>query len=750
MGIEIVVIGGSTNMIDPLACILWQLPARFGLPIVIAQHLSIYGAEKMLPAFGVVNFPQAFLWDVIKMGRRAAILAEGGETLTPGLVYIAPDRLDLVIEGGKTRLVKPLQRGRYVPCINRLFQSVAQDYGPRAMGILLSGQGDDGVTGLSALADAGAITIAQDPATCEAPSMPRAAIAAAAVKHILTPDRIAKMMIEFAEGGGANMSAVKTAAVYVRVSSERQAEKCSPQSQEAECRAYCEERGYQVVEVYRDISQYRVGRRLVEPSGTRADRPGLRAMLADAATGAFNVIVAWKEDRLYRGLRPMLDVIDCIEAHDLDVQLVKETFDRKMAPVKAWVARMELDNKNDRVEMGIAGRLAEGKAWNAIAPYGFQKTGEVYEVCPDEAEWVKQISAWFADGVGVREIRRRLIGADAPQKTQGEKPSTKWNPAIIYRILRQPAYHTGTLTIRWNGDTYDLPVTPLVDADTAQAIADRLQKSKRHPARHLKNDYLAMGLLYCQPCDCKMSAQTRTKKSVGGERVTLKTPTGEYRCNRFGTGTVDHDSTCPHRIGSKKLDTMLWEKVWTALADDEKFEAAIQDRIQELQAEETDGGAKMERLQQALEDLELERQKIITWGRKKIISQDDMETQLAAMTFEEATVRRDLYQASLLVGNRAQKLIDFIDGYRRELAAGSEWLNAAPDSPEMARRQFERRREIVDAVVARVDLLPDKTIKVHFDFGTPPETEENLVNATSPNISPGPQTITEVSWPSSL
>ena len=84
-------------------------------------------------------------------------------------------------------------------------------------------------------------------------------------------------------------------------------------------------------------------------------------MLASARTGDFDVIIAWREDRLYRSFRPMLDVLDCIDDTGVDIELVKETFDKRIAPVKAWAARMELDAKHDRFMMGYAGRLAQGK-----------------------------------------------------------------------------------------------------------------------------------------------------------------------------------------------------------------------------------------------------------------------------------------------------------------------------------------------------------------------------------------------------
>jgi DNA invertase Pin-like site-specific DNA recombinase len=88
----------------------------------------------------------------------------------------------------------------------------------------------------------------------------------------------------------------KFAAIYIRTSSEQQGEKSSPDEQEADCRKLAEEHGLTVVSNYRDIERYRVKNRLVDPSGTRSDRPGLVAMLRDASAGKFDTILAWRED----------------------------------------------------------------------------------------------------------------------------------------------------------------------------------------------------------------------------------------------------------------------------------------------------------------------------------------------------------------------------------------------------------------------------------------------------------------------
>ncbi len=117
----------------------------------------------------------------------------------------------------------------------------------------------------------------------------------------------------------------KRAVIYVRTSSEQQGEKNSPVEQEADCRAFAEQQGLVVVNVYRDIERYRVKNKWVEPSGTRYDRPGLLAMLRDAADDQFDIILAWREDRFYRGMRAMLLVLETIQQNKLTIMLAKET-----------------------------------------------------------------------------------------------------------------------------------------------------------------------------------------------------------------------------------------------------------------------------------------------------------------------------------------------------------------------------------------------------------------------------------------
>jgi two-component system chemotaxis response regulator CheB len=111
-------------------------------------------------------------------------VARQNERLLPGYVYLAPDDHHLTLRApGTIGLQPPAGGDRFCPSANLLFDSIAKTYGPNAIGLVLTGMGDDGTRGLLALRAAGAPTLAQDAASCVVYGMPRAAIEAGAITH---------------------------------------------------------------------------------------------------------------------------------------------------------------------------------------------------------------------------------------------------------------------------------------------------------------------------------------------------------------------------------------------------------------------------------------------------------------------------------------------------------------------------------------------------------------------------------------
>jgi two-component system chemotaxis response regulator CheB len=174
----LVAIGGSTGAPPLVYDLLKALPAPAPFPVVVAQHI-------------VQGFEEGFARWLAGTGQRT-VVAEGGEWLTPGVVYVSPADRDLVVSGGKLRTQRA--RGVSVPSVDALFESVAGFYGARAVGVLLTGMGEDGARGLLEMRRAGALTVAQDGASCVVDGMPGTARALGAASQVLTPAEMGALL----------------------------------------------------------------------------------------------------------------------------------------------------------------------------------------------------------------------------------------------------------------------------------------------------------------------------------------------------------------------------------------------------------------------------------------------------------------------------------------------------------------------------------------------------------------------------
>ena len=234
-----------------------------------------------------------------------------------------------------------------------------------------------------------------------------------------------------------------------------------------------------VVRVYRDVEKYRVGNRLVEPSGSRSDRPGLLAMLKDAARDKFDVILAWREDRLYRGIRAMLTVLETVQDYKIDILLAKVNFDPKIAPIRAWVAQMELDGMKERMMMVVKARLKSGKANTGQDRYGYQCIDDRIVVVEEEARWIRKVFEWYLDGCHLMEICDRLIAGGAPQKGSSIPRRIQWARSSIQAILKSAEEYAYGIKIQSRkGELFEISVDSIIDAATYERFVELRARKK--------------------------------------------------------------------------------------------------------------------------------------------------------------------------------------------------------------------------------------------------------------------------------
>lgn len=504
----------------------------------------------------------------------------------------------------------------------------------------------------------------------------------------------------------------KRAVIYIRTSSERQGEKSSPIEQEADCRKVAEENGLTIVKVYKDIERYRVKNKMVDPSGTRSDRPGLLAMLKDAQEGQFDVILAWREDRLYRGMRPMITVLETIQENKINIILARETFDSKIAPLKAWVAQMELEGIKERLTMGVKARLRAGKANAGRDRFGYQRNGEVIEVVEQEAEWVRKIFKWYNEGVPLLEIRKRLIKANVPQKGGNSFRKTEWSRNVIQHILRAAQEYTfGATTQSRGGESFEIPVAPILDMATYEKFQQVREANIKHPSRHVKQNYLAGGLLYCA-CNRKWGARTMPSMRLNKEgKWVKKAEYGRYYCTQSHEEYISPD--CPRTVASGKADEIVWEKVSKAINQPEILLVQAHKMVDELQNNASSIEIEQERIYKELDNLASERQWVITQARKGGINDSDMDYQLGEIAFQENSLNQELISIGQaldfnLLGDWETKVREYL----QDLQAGLASLNVIPKTEQEKNEIFNFKRQIVKTLVRKVTIDRNRELKV--------------------------------------
>ena len=170
---RVIGIGASTGGPAALQRVLSDIPASIPVPILVVQHI----------ARGFVEGLAGWLDAVTPLRVR---VAAHGETLQPGTVYIAPDDHQLAVTRRFTvDLSNCTPVGGFLPSCNVLFSSLAESFGPSALGVIMTGMGQDGIDGLRDLRNAGALILAQDEETSVVFGMPAVAISAGLAHGVL-------------------------------------------------------------------------------------------------------------------------------------------------------------------------------------------------------------------------------------------------------------------------------------------------------------------------------------------------------------------------------------------------------------------------------------------------------------------------------------------------------------------------------------------------------------------------------------
>jgi two-component system, chemotaxis family, protein-glutamate methylesterase/glutaminase len=182
-GRDIIVIGGSAGSIESVAEVVRGLPPDFPGSVFVVVHFP-GSARSSLPRI------------LSRAGSLPVKHGRDGEPIESGQIYVAPPDCHLLLSNGNLRLTRGPKENGHRPAIDPLFRTASHIYGPRVVGVILSGNLNDGTAGLLGIKQRGGVAVVQSLETALYQGMPQSAIDHVAVDHVLSPPAISLLLTE--------------------------------------------------------------------------------------------------------------------------------------------------------------------------------------------------------------------------------------------------------------------------------------------------------------------------------------------------------------------------------------------------------------------------------------------------------------------------------------------------------------------------------------------------------------------------
>jgi site-specific DNA recombinase len=304
----------------------------------------------------------------------------------------------------------------------------------------------------------------------------------------------------------------RRAAIYVRISQDRDGRALGVARQEEDCRALCARRGWTVADVYSDND-------VSATAGKR--RPAYSAMLAALDAGTVDAVAVWALDRLHRRPAELEQFIDLADRHGVALGSVGGDVDlstaggRLHARILGAVARNEVENKSARTKRAQLQAAQSGRWLGGGRPFGYEPDGTTLR--PDEAGEIARLTdallAGDSLGALVRDLNERAV-----RTARGKE----WSYATLRQVLTRPR-NAGLLD--YHGEIVgDGKWTAIVDESRWRAVCALLADPNRRTSRSNRARWLLAGLARCGMCGETVKSGTVTSNKATGTTRTV------YRC----------------------------------------------------------------------------------------------------------------------------------------------------------------------------------------------------------------------------
>jgi site-specific DNA recombinase len=508
---------------------------------------------------------------------------------------------------------------------------------------------------------------------------------------------------------------MKLAAIYARVSSEKQREERTIASQTAALIEFAQSRGLEVPRewVFEDDGF----------SGAKLERPGLERIRDLVAEGQIQAVLAYSPDRLSRKYAYQILLIEEFAKHGVETMFVNapqgtSPEDHLLVQFQGMIAEYERAQILERSRRGKRHRAKSGEvSVLSGAPYGYRyirKTEDalaLYQVIDAEASIVRRVYAMYTvENLSIGEITRRLNAEAVPTRKQG----ARWERSTVWAMLRNPAYRGAaafgktraasrkriTRTLRLRGgvasrdsasherpraDWIEIPVPVLVSEESFARAQELLQENKIRSRRRTITPSIVQGMVSCQKCGY---AYSRTSTYTSARKLHY------YRCLGSDSWRRLAGPVCDSRpVRQDLLDQIVWGEVVRLLEDPTLIQQELDRRL--LAARSSDPTKKREQsLQRELIRVGKSVERILTAYQEDLFSLEQLRERMPALRQREQQLRSEL-QAIADQANDRENFLRLAE----TLTAFLGRLRGAADTLDIIERQRIVRLIVKDVLI---------------------------------------------------
>lgn len=512
---------------------------------------------------------------------------------------------------------------------------------------------------------------------------------------------------------------VERMAVYCRVSSAEQERNENIQTQIDSATRYIESHNnddslIEIVDWYLDEN--------VSSTLPIDKRPDGGRLVSDAEKSKFDIVLVWKLDRLGRGIIGW-EAVDTLSKFGLDIRSITEPFDistpigRAMVAILSAFGGLEREVTMERSIESTNRRARDGQWLGGIVPYGYEVVGAKKDarlvVCEkllpnlsiSEAEVVRLIyrrlieenksTIKIADELNALGIPpayvkdKRKVKKERPEGKRKEHTAGIWRPARVGNLIRNPTYkgiHIYGKRAKRERELIERPVPPIVNEDTWQKAQQVLRANLLFSNRNAKEKYLLRGLVKCGLCGLNYVGCCYPKYGGGKKRY--------YRCNGKTAYRGKYQGKCPSKaINADVLEEAVWNELEKILLDPSLALDKLDGIYLNKEKRQAALDAEISLTRESILDKQGERDAILDLYRRKTISLNDLEKQLAKIATEEATLKarlEELQAKAKKQGQIEQKL-----GKAEELLNKLQEVLSNPIS-------WEVKREVIELLVLEI------------------------------------------------